>query len=750
MRNVFSALVAGMIVSLALAGAAFAADPAAKGHVLPNPLAEKQGALREQALGMVLNGQLPAGTKVGKVAKGQYVKLAQTGEGRILAMLAEFGTDIHPSYGGPAGPLHGAMTAPDRSLDNTSIWFDSYEPQHYYDLYFDRNPAAKSVANFYAEQSSGRYSFTGGVTNWVKVPYNEGRYGSNYCGGSVCATVWYLIRDAAAIWVKNQLDSGKTMAEIQAYLKSYDVEDRYDADGDGNFDESDSYIDHFQLNHAGADEAVGGGAEGEFAIWSHRWYAFYNNIGADGPADAKLGGIQIGVAPTLGLNNPTGFWVGDYLMNPENGGVGVISHETGHDYGLPDEYDTSYSGESSSAFWTIMASGSYGGDGTNGIGNWPIHFDAWDKFQLGWLNYEVARAGEKSEHKLGPAGFNTKQAQGVFVVLPKKNVTVELGAPYAGSKFYYSGAADNLNTTMTRSVALPAGSASVSAKVRYNIEKGYDYAYLTVNGTKVSTNLSNSTVDPSGIEGTSSGWVELTANLAAYAGQTVTIGFGYSTDGGVQGQDPSVPAGFSADDISISGQSVDGAETSVAWNFAGGGFRVTSGTETAAYNHYYVVENRQYLGADDSLRTGPYNFGFLNTKGDWVEKFPYQDGVLVSYWDTSQSDNNVGEHPGQGEILPIDVHQNLVKMDDGTSARTRIQVYDATLTTNPTDGITLHRNGVAYSHPSEPAITTFDDSLSYWNPLKSDTGVKVPNTGTTIRLQSMSSAGFAQVLVAPK
>ena len=595
MRNVFSALVAGMIVSLALAGAAFAADPAAKGHVLQNPLAEKQGALREQALGMVLNGQLPAGTKVGKVAKGQYVKLAQTGEGRILAMLAEFGTDIHPSYGGPAGPLHGAMTAPDRSLDNTSIWFDSYEPQHYYDLYFDRNPAAKSVANFYAEQSSGRYSFTGGVTNWVKVPYNEGRYGSNYCGGSVCATVWYLIRDAAAIWVKNQLDSGKTMAEIQAYLKSYDVEDRYDADGDGNFDESDSYIDHFQLNHAGADEAVGGGAAGEFAIWSHRWYAFYNNIGADGPADAKLGGIQIGVAPTLGLNNPTGFWVGDYLMNPENGGVGVISHETGHDYGLPDEYDTSYSGESSSAFWTIMASGSYGGDGTNGIGNWPIHFDAWDKFQLGWLNYEVARAGEKSEHKLGPAGFNTKQAQGVFVVLPKKNVTVELGAPYAGSKFYYSGAAtpqdhDDALRRLAAGVTLSEGAVQHREGVRLRLphrerHEGPDEP-LELDGRSVRHRRHFERLGR-----------QLTANLAAYAGQTVTIGFGYSTDGGVQGQDPSVPAGFAVDDISISGQSVDGAETSVAWNFAGGGFRVTSGTETAAYNHYYVVENRQYLGA---------------------------------------------------------------------------------------------------------------------------------------------------------
>ena len=48
---------------------------------------------------------------------------------------------------------------------------------------------------------------------------------------------------------------------------------------------------------------------------------------------------------------------------------------------------------------------------------------AWEKFQLGWLNYEVARAGETSDHKLGPMEFNTKQAQGLFVILPQKPVT---------------------------------------------------------------------------------------------------------------------------------------------------------------------------------------------------------------------------------------------------------------------------------------------------------------------------------------
>jgi immune inhibitor A len=43
----------------------------------------------------------------------------------------------------------------------------------------------------------------------------------------------------------------------------------------------------------------------------------------------------------------------------------------------------------------------------------------------------VARAGVKSEHMLGPMETNTKQAQGLFVILPKKEVVTNIGAPYA-------------------------------------------------------------------------------------------------------------------------------------------------------------------------------------------------------------------------------------------------------------------------------------------------------------------------------
>ena len=90
-------------------------------------------------------------------------------------------------------------------------------------------------------------------------------------------------------------------------------------------------------------------------------------------------------------------------------------------------------------------------EGKDTIGNKPSHMGVWEKFQLGWLNYEVARAGQKSEHKLGPMEFNTKQAQGLFVVLPKKSVTTQIGTPFAGSQFYYSGAGDNLDNSMTKS-----------------------------------------------------------------------------------------------------------------------------------------------------------------------------------------------------------------------------------------------------------------------------------------------------------
>ena len=82
---------------------------------------------------------------------------------------------------------------------------------------------------------------------------------------------------------------------------------------------------------------------------------------------------------------------------------------------------------------------------------------------------------------------------------------------------------------------------------------------------------------------------------------------------------------------------------------------MTTGSGIGYFFNAYVAKVRGYRGYDPSLRTA-YNFGFLDVNGDWVESFPYQDGLLVTSWDTSQSDNNTSFHPGQGLLLPIDAH----------------------------------------------------------------------------------------------
>ena len=152
----------------------------------------------------------------------------------------EFGDEQYPNpiFQGPpsdgstddvTGPLHNEIPAPDRSVDNSTLWKKDYDVAHYEDMYFNR------MAKYYQTQSSGRYSVEGDVTDWVKVPFNEALYGRNYCGGIVCNTSKVLVRDAMAVWVQQQLDDGKTAAQVADYLKTFDAWDRYDLDGDGNF-----------------------------------------------------------------------------------------------------------------------------------------------------------------------------------------------------------------------------------------------------------------------------------------------------------------------------------------------------------------------------------------------------------------------------------------------------------------------------------------------------------------------------------
>jgi immune inhibitor A len=749
-----------------------AGEPAAVSDELPSPLEDKRRELRQEALTKVLNGTAkteqrgastvvklgtkPVGAKGVKNAQGrvdQYVELAREKTDKIFVVLAEFGNERHPNYPdkdtstafpGPAtfeGPLHNAIPQPDRSVDNSTVWSPNYDRQHFEDLYFG---TGNSVKNYYEKQSSGRYSVDGEVTDWVKVRYNEARYGRSNgypCGGNVCNNTWYLIQDAVNQWVADQKAAGRTTAQITADLKSFDQWDRYDFDGDGNFNEPDGYIDHFQIVHAGGDQADGDPWQGEDAIWSHRWYAGFPG----GPANNPARGAQIG---------DTGLWVGDYTIQPENGGLSVFAHEYGHDLGLPDHYDTSGAPvENGVNWWTIMAQSRVGKPTDGGIGEQAADFGAWDKLQLGWLDYEIVAAGQNRSVELGPHEYNSKKAQGLVVTLPKKQVVHDLVQPAAGAKSWWSGQGNNFTHTMNRQVTLPAGAASLSFQANWDIEDcgttACDYAYVEVNdgtGYKPIAGTITNAAEGNGIDGTSKGWVPARFDLSAYAGKTIGLQFRYTTDPAAGGK------GFFADEIKVTSGTTtlvdSGAEaTPEGWTL--NGFSSIGASYTSRHDNYYLASHINYVDHDKYLQTGPYNFGWVSTLPDKVEHFPYQDGLLLWYWDTSQEDNNTNEHPGQGLVLPIDSHPVPINRIDGAIWRPRVGGYDAPFGLEKADSFTLHINGQASYIRGQNGVPTFNDSLQYWYPEQPSAGVKVPNNGVNIKVLSRNGTSI-KVLVSKR
>ncbi len=234
--------------------------------------------------------------------------------------------------------------------------------------------------------------------------------------------------------------------------------------------------------------------------------------------------------------------------------------------------------------------------------------------------------------------------------------------------------------------------------------------------------------------------------MSAYAGQTVQLQLRYWTDGAV------VEPGILADEITL-GSFFSGAEPGDEANWTLDGWRVTDGSEEVSSFNAYVAEVRQYLGYDHGLLTGPYNFSFV-AKPDWVEHFPYQNGLLIWYWNDYYTDNNTSQHPGAGLILPVDSHPRPLIAPNGAPWRARVQMYDATFGLEKTDALTLsfQAGGVQYgptTYRSQPAVSTFTDLKSWWSPQAPLSSVIVPKTGTVIQVTGVAANGGMNIQVRP-
>ncbi|MFI6424859.1 immune inhibitor A domain-containing protein [Promicromonospora sp. NPDC050880] len=707
----------------------------------PDALAEKQTERRQLAVDMVATGEAKVETrgtgkhrsKVVEISPREYVEYGVEETAQLFSILVDFGDEVDERYpDATAGPVHNSIPEP-AADDNSTYWESDFSREHYQEMFFTglEDQDGESFAGIYDEMSSGRFDLQGDVSDWVTVPYSTASYGTTESGTDMTR----FIQDTADAWYDQQVAAGKSAEEIEAYLQSFDVWDRYDLDGDGITNEPDGYIDHFQAIHAGEGEEAGAPEE---AIWSHRWSVNQGGFGTDGPADyPKVGGIKIG---------DSDIWIRDYTTEPENGGLGVFAHEFGHDLGLPDYYDTA-GGENGTGYWNLMSSGSWMGHGDGTIGTTPNHMGATEKLFLGWLDYETVEPGETERVKLGPSFHATTRAQAAIVNLPDGVEQVDLGiAPFDG-QFVYSGTGNDLNNTITSpSFTVPDG-ASLTAKVQYDIEVDYDYAFAEVSTdggstwTALANNLStdedpNGTNPGAGITGSSDGaWVDLTADLADYAGETAQVRFRYSSDGGTN------ETGILVDDVAVGDALTEDFSDVADWTVDGFTTVGADGTYEVAYQHYYVAENRVYGGYDQTLKTGPYNFGWSFTNSNKVEHYPYQDGLLIWYVNSLYGDNNTSQHEGGGQALPVDARPQVLKWSDGTIARNRIQSFDATFGREKTDAISLHREVSATSlttlrQGKQSPAWVFDDTdpEAYWDAENPRHSVKVGGTGTTIKV----------------
>ncbi|MGG3914930.1 immune inhibitor A domain-containing protein [Rossellomorea vietnamensis] len=627
---------------------------------------------------------------------------------------------------------HNTMTE-----DETDMYYegeDAYSREHYQDMLFGTGgwtgPDGKtyvSMKQYYEQQSGGSYSVDGDVAGWYTASKPAAAYGGNDPqpdGSDVNARG--LIKEALA----------QAAADPNVNLEDYDKWDRYDLDGDGNYLEPDGLVDHLMVIHSGVGEEAGGGSLGSDAIWSHRW-----NLG--------------GIFPIAGSPTPkVDYWGAgtmyayDYTIEPEDGAVGVMAHEFGHDLGLPDEYDTQYSGAGEAvSYWSIMASGSWAGDIP---GAQPTGFSPYAKEMLqnsAVVDSEGTKGNWQTGKEVDLEELNSKGMEVLLdeaatkgtnndvvkVNLPKKEVKGI--QPAFGEKYYYSTKGDDLNTTLVSPEfdLTNATNATFSFKTLYDVEYDYDFLHVTVktdSGEEVELDVigDEDTNGDATAETTNGEWVDKSYDLSQFAGDKVTLEFNYVTDGGL------ALDGFAMDNatLTVDGNVVfeDGAEGEP--QFEMDGFVASNGIDYK--DHYYLLEWRSHNGVDEGLAN-------IRRGASLME---YNEGLVVWYVDNSFSDNWTGKHPGDGYLGVVDADQKANYWSDGSVGSTRYQIHDAAFSLNKSEKMLLDYTdllGLTMKDNHTARNPLFDDSKDYSNKALVDAGRNVPNYGLNFRVTGESADG---------
>ena len=209
-------------------------------------------------------------------------------------------------------------------------------PEQFDSLLFSRGLFAPgSAADYYFEVSYGQALLIGEITNWYRMPQSSAYYADGQRGFG------YYPQNA------------QRLAEDAVIAADPDIDfEPYDNNDDG-------MVDGLFVVHAGPGYENSGNLN---HIHSHAWATSYD------------------------MQTNDDVYISSYSMEPEESGgndmvhIGVFCHEFGHVLGLPDLYDYGYDSDGVGS-WSIMSGGVWSDNGRT-----PVHFDAWCKMALGWIN----------------------------------------------------------------------------------------------------------------------------------------------------------------------------------------------------------------------------------------------------------------------------------------------------------------------------------------------------------------------------
>lgn len=305
--------------------------------------------------------------------------------------------------------------------------------------------ATASVRDHYAVSSYGQVTIApatethgtadDGIVGWLTLPYSHPN-----TAGSTGAANQQLTRDA--------------ILAADPYVNFA----AYDTNGNGRLAPGELML---IVIVAGNETSYGGtGGSCSPSVWGHKW-SVSSAPTVDGVMAGADGYGQFGEIHCASANPP-----GQIAT------IGIMAHEMGHLFGLPDLYDPDDSSEGIGN-WSLMATGSW--TGLSRPGDSPALLDPWSKSFLGWMSptmvtgtlvgQNIPASATSNAFYQFRSGSAVPPSGEYFLVENRQKTSYDAALPGAGLLVWHIDEARGGNS----SECVPGGTPACTATVHYKV-----------------------------------------------------------------------------------------------------------------------------------------------------------------------------------------------------------------------------------------------------------------------------------------